>query len=184
MLGFVRIGSRSTWSGHAILRGQLWSLGLTKQPPNQEHKQKINLLFERWIHSKRGNKEQNLQPRKPSMGLTSDNLSILAKTSSSVVPVSAASSLIMSSILPSGKNSWSGGSNSRIVTGNPESRSRRWTSKWTFFHLLAKVDVETIDEWSYHPWPEKFLQNQISDMAKVGLRPSASLQDLQPLSFF
>jgi len=26
----------------------------------------------------------------------------------------------MSSMLPSGKNSWSGGSNSRIVTGSPE----------------------------------------------------------------
>lgn len=47
----------------------------------------------------------NLQPRKPSMGFTSDNFSILEKTSSSVMPVSAVSSPTIWSKSPSGRNS-------------------------------------------------------------------------------
>lgn len=54
------------------------------------------------------------------MGLTSDNFSILESISSSFIPVSKESWLTMSSTLPSGRNSWSGGSNRRMVTGKPE----------------------------------------------------------------
>lgn len=70
----------------------------------------------------------NLQPRKPSMGFTSDNFSILEKISSSFIPVSEVSSLTMCSRSPSGRNSWSGGSNNRIVTGRP-SIARKIPSK-------------------------------------------------------
>nr|GMD63457.1 OBP33pep like protein [Ipomoea batatas] len=56
------------------------------------------------------------QPRNPSMGFTSESFSILEYTSSSLIPVSAVSSFTICLRSPSGKNSWSGGSSSRIVT--------------------------------------------------------------------
>ena len=62
----------------------------------------------------------NLHPRKPSIGFTSDSFSILEKISSSFMPVSEVSSLTICSRSPSGRNSWSGGSNNRMVTGHPE----------------------------------------------------------------
>ena len=75
-----------------------------------------------------------LQPRKPSIGLTSESFSILENTSSSLIPVSAVSPLTISSRSPSGRNSWSGGSNSLMVTGRPESvqQSKHQLHIWNY----------------------------------------------------
>mmetsp|Transcript_6562 Transcript_6562/g.23134 ORF Transcript_6562/g.23134 Transcript_6562/m.23134 type:complete len:360 (-) Transcript_6562:999-2078(-) len=76
------------------------------------------------------------QPRKPSMGFTSLSFSMRSSTSSSGAPVSAAMELtIESSSSPSGRNSCSGGSRRRIVTGRPSialkmpSKSARWNTR-------------------------------------------------------
>mmetsp|Transcript_5173 Transcript_5173/g.18550 ORF Transcript_5173/g.18550 Transcript_5173/m.18550 type:complete len:329 (-) Transcript_5173:1346-2332(-) len=70
----------------------------------------------------------SLHPRKPSIGFISASFSIRSTTSSSSAPVSAASRATISSSSPSGRNSCSGGSSSRIVTGIP-SIARKIPSK-------------------------------------------------------
>mmetsp|Transcript_3411 Transcript_3411/g.21298 ORF Transcript_3411/g.21298 Transcript_3411/m.21298 type:complete len:276 (+) Transcript_3411:1451-2278(+) len=67
-------------------------------------------------------------PRNPSMGLTSDSFSMRSCTSSGLQPDMLAISWTTSSASPSGKNSCSGGSSSRIVTGRP-SIARKIPSK-------------------------------------------------------
>jgi hypothetical protein len=76
------------------------------------------------IHWFKRSTKTNLHPRKPSMGFTSERFSILARASSGLAPVSAHNSLTMSSTFPSGRNSWSGGSRSRIVTEYPEMQKK------------------------------------------------------------
>ena len=83
-----------------------------------------------YLNSEHHCKKTDLHPRKPSIGFTSDSFSILARASSWSAPVSAHNSLTMSSTFPSGRNSWSGGSSSRIVTGSPEMQ------KWKFKSVL------------------------------------------------
>mmetsp|Transcript_32478 Transcript_32478/g.51976 ORF Transcript_32478/g.51976 Transcript_32478/m.51976 type:complete len:481 (+) Transcript_32478:363-1805(+) len=71
-------------------------------------------------------------PRKPSMGLISASFSMRSTTSFSSAPVSAESRATISSSSPSGRNSCSGGSSRRMVTGSPSmarkmpSKSPRW----------------------------------------------------------
>jgi len=57
------------------------------------------------------------------MGLTSDSFSMRVRTSSSSTPVASASCDTISSISPSGRNSWRGGSRRRITTGSPANQS-------------------------------------------------------------
>ncbi|KAL0905247.1 hypothetical protein M5K25_027438 [Dendrobium thyrsiflorum] len=92
----------------------------------------------------------NLHPRNPSMGFTSVRFSILEITSSSVTPVCNVNSFTMSSMLPSGRNSWSGGSNRRILAVNAD---RNLSLSTKFFSVVStflranpcnSVDVETI----------------------------------------
>mmetsp|Transcript_26972 Transcript_26972/g.58960 ORF Transcript_26972/g.58960 Transcript_26972/m.58960 type:complete len:445 (+) Transcript_26972:1164-2498(+) len=59
------------------------------------------------------------QPLKPSIGFTSDSLSMVSYTSSTLMPASWARAAQTSSISPSGRNSCRGGSSSRMVTGRP-----------------------------------------------------------------
>mmetsp|Transcript_6723 Transcript_6723/g.17218 ORF Transcript_6723/g.17218 Transcript_6723/m.17218 type:complete len:430 (-) Transcript_6723:1213-2502(-) len=71
-------------------------------------------------------------PRNPSMGFTSASFSMRSTTSLSEAPVSAARLATISSRSPSGRNSCSGGSSRRMVTGHPPmtrkmpSKSLRW----------------------------------------------------------
>mmetsp|Transcript_14086 Transcript_14086/g.33213 ORF Transcript_14086/g.33213 Transcript_14086/m.33213 type:complete len:403 (+) Transcript_14086:829-2037(+) len=72
------------------------------------------------------------QPRSPSMGFTSESARILASTASVVTFSSFAMLAITSGISAWGRNSWSGGSRRRTVTGRPSmavkmpSKSLRW----------------------------------------------------------
>mmetsp|Transcript_31795 Transcript_31795/g.75507 ORF Transcript_31795/g.75507 Transcript_31795/m.75507 type:complete len:200 (+) Transcript_31795:698-1297(+) len=68
------------------------------------------------------------QPRKPSIGFTSASFVMVSSTASSLTPVSAASEAVTSSISPAGRNSCSGGSSRRMVTGRP-SIARKMPSK-------------------------------------------------------
>ena len=87
-----------------------------------------------------------LQPRNPNIGFTSDNFSTRASTSSSLTPVSLASSVTISSISPSGKNSWRGGSNRRIVTGRPEVKCVIKRS-FQHFRLVLSAEINIKRQW-------------------------------------
>ncbi len=58
------------------------------------------------------------QPRKPSIGLCSDSSRIRCRIFSSETPVAFTTSATSASVC--GRNSWSGGSSRRIVTGSPD----------------------------------------------------------------
>mmetsp|Transcript_2482 Transcript_2482/g.3527 ORF Transcript_2482/g.3527 Transcript_2482/m.3527 type:complete len:329 (-) Transcript_2482:1398-2384(-) len=79
-----------------------------------------------------GFKMPRRQPRSPSMGLTSESLWILSSTASTAMPSSLAIISQTSFISPLGRNSWSGGSRRRMVTGQLSmavkmpSKSERW----------------------------------------------------------
>mmetsp|Transcript_16736 Transcript_16736/g.52777 ORF Transcript_16736/g.52777 Transcript_16736/m.52777 type:complete len:215 (-) Transcript_16736:2569-3213(-) len=82
-----------------------------------------------------GNAMARRQPRKPSMGLTSESFSMRSSISSTLTPQVWESTSHTSSMSPSGRNSCSGGSSRRTVVGSPSmalkmpSKSLRWKGR-------------------------------------------------------